>query len=122
MSFTLFKSYVYILLQEIHQRTIIAPDDPSFGHSFGEFPGKLTHYSSRSQKIVDKDEVKEVSELKDGEISTETTRTHHHEEAYDDEVPVSNSYLYRYYCKMKIDWLSVLPISVKFNITAATRR
>ncbi|GFT34781.1 uncharacterized protein NPIL_528331 [Nephila pilipes] len=73
--------------EEIHQRTIISPDDPSFGNSFGEFPGKLTHYSSRSQKIVDKDEVKEVSELKDGEVSTETTRTHHHEEAYDDEVP-----------------------------------
>ncbi|XP_035213410.1 homeobox protein 2-like, partial [Stegodyphus dumicola] len=72
---------------EIHQRTIISPDDPSFSNSFGEFPGKLTHYSSRSQKIVDKDEVKEISELKDGEISTETTRTHHHEEAFDDEVP-----------------------------------
>ncbi|GIY21137.1 uncharacterized protein CEXT_64701 [Caerostris extrusa] len=70
---------------EIHQRTIISPDDPSF--SMGEFPGKLTHFSSRSQKIVDKDEVKEISELKDGEVTTETTRTHHHEEAYDDEVP-----------------------------------
>ncbi|CAL1287257.1 unnamed protein product [Larinioides sclopetarius] len=70
--------------EEIHQRTIISPDDPSF---FSPFPGKLTHYSSRSQKIVDKDEVKEISELKDGEVSTETTRTHHHEEAYDDEVP-----------------------------------
>ncbi|KAG8190778.1 hypothetical protein JTE90_005814 [Oedothorax gibbosus] len=73
--------------EEIHQRTIIAPDDPSFGNSFGDFRGKLTHFSSHTQKIVDKDEVKEVSELKDGEISTETTRTHHHEEAYDDEVP-----------------------------------
>lgn len=73
--------------EEIHQRTIISADDPSFSNSFGEFPGKLTHYSSRSQKIVDKDEVKEISELKDGEVTTETTRTHHHEEAYDDEVP-----------------------------------
>ncbi|XP_054710297.1 serine/arginine repetitive matrix protein 4-like [Uloborus diversus] len=73
--------------EEIHQRTIISPDDPSFGNSIGEFPGKLTHFSSRSQKIVDKDEVKEISELKDGEVTTETTRTHHHEEAYDDEVP-----------------------------------
>lgn len=73
--------------EEIHQRTIISPDDPSFGNSFGEFPGKLTHYSSRSQKIVDKDEVKEISELQNGEVTTETTRTHHHEEAYDDEVP-----------------------------------
>ncbi|XP_015903457.1 serine-rich adhesin for platelets [Parasteatoda tepidariorum] len=73
--------------EEIHQRTIISPDDPSFGNSFGDFPGKLTHFSSRSQKIVDKDEVKETSELKDGEVSTETVRTHHHEEAYDDEVP-----------------------------------
>lgn len=78
--------FVLYVFQEIHQRTIISADDPSFSNSFGELPGKLTHYSSRSQKIVDKDEVKEISELKDGEVTTETTRTHHHEEAYDDEV------------------------------------
>lgn len=93
----------FYVFQEIHQRTIISADDPSFGNSFGDLPSKLTHYSSRSQKIVDKDEVKEISELKDGEITTETTRTHHHEEAYDDEVGEFNTeigvrHMYNFKC------------------------
>lgn len=77
--------------EELHQRIVVAPDNlglvGNIGEPGSEYPGTLTHFSSRSQKVVDKEEVKEVSELKDGELTTETTRTHHHEEAYDDEVP-----------------------------------
>uniref|UniRef100_T1L3V8 Uncharacterized protein n=1 Tax=Tetranychus urticae TaxID=32264 RepID=T1L3V8_TETUR len=50
--------------------------------------GKLTHYSSKSHKVTDKEEIKETSKLGvDGEIKTETVRTHHHEEVDDDEEP-----------------------------------
>ncbi|XP_013792064.1 serine/arginine repetitive matrix protein 1-like [Limulus polyphemus] len=68
----------------------MAPDNSLFiaGEDQDQpYPGKVVHYSCRSQKVTDKEEVKEVSELKDGEVVTETTKTHHHEEQEDDEVP-----------------------------------
>ncbi|XP_067135252.1 LOW QUALITY PROTEIN: uncharacterized protein [Centruroides vittatus] len=73
---------------EMHHMALTLPEDiPYIGGDPKQFPGKLTHYSSRSNKVTDKDEIKEVSQLKDGELTTETTRTHHHEETCDDEVP-----------------------------------
>lgn len=49
--------------------------------------GKLTNYTSKSRKVVDRDVERAVTELIDGELNTETTTTHHHEEIEDDEVP-----------------------------------
>ncbi|XP_076364644.1 uncharacterized protein LOC143253925 isoform X2 [Tachypleus tridentatus] len=75
---------------EFHQKALMAPENSLFIAAEDEdqpYPGKVVHYSCRSQKVTDKEEVKEVSELKDGEIITETTKTHHHEEQEDDEVP-----------------------------------
>ncbi|CAN7987006.1 unnamed protein product, partial [Ixodes hexagonus] len=74
--------------EEIHRMAVMVPNEsPLVGIDPDRFPGKLTHYSSRSKKVTDKDEVKEISEKKDGEVTTQTTRTHHHEEVDDDEVP-----------------------------------
>lgn len=74
--------------EEIHRMAVMVPNEsPLVGIEPGRFPGKLTHYSSRSKKVTDKDEVKEISEQKNGEVTTQTTRTHHHEEMDDDEVP-----------------------------------
>ncbi|XP_076345624.1 uncharacterized protein LOC143244577 isoform X2 [Tachypleus tridentatus] len=77
---------------EFHQRALISPDNAlsivtNDIENSQSYPGKIVHYSCRSNKVTDKEEVKEVSELKDGELTTETTRTHHHEEQEDDEVP-----------------------------------
>ncbi|XP_022237387.1 uncharacterized protein LOC111084962 [Limulus polyphemus] len=77
---------------EFHQKALMSPDNALFIitddiENNQSYPGKVVHYSCHSQKITDKEEVKEVSELKDGELKTETTRTHHHEEQEDDEVP-----------------------------------
>lgn len=74
--------------EEIHRMAVMVPDEsPLVGIRPDRFPGKLTHYSSRSRKVTDKDEVKEISEERDGEVTKQTTRTHHHEEKDDDEVP-----------------------------------
>ncbi|XP_013785332.1 uncharacterized protein LOC106469387 [Limulus polyphemus] len=77
---------------EFHQRALMTPDSALFIitddiENNQSYPGKLVHYTCSSNKVTDKEEVKEVSELKDGELTTETTRTHHHEEQEDDEVP-----------------------------------
>ncbi|XP_067140316.1 mucin-16-like [Centruroides vittatus] len=53
--------------------------------------GKLTNYSSKSRKVIDRDVERAVTELINGELSTETTTTHHHEEIEDDEVPEDES-------------------------------
>ncbi|XP_074595835.1 uncharacterized protein LOC141850960 isoform X2 [Brevipalpus obovatus] len=88
---------------DIHKRALISPnelltlardvptssdaDDIERG-SLVSGKGKLTHYSSKSQRITDKEEVKEVSKMgQNGQVTTETTRTHHHEEIDDDEKP-----------------------------------
>lgn len=84
------ESYRELTGTEYHQQALMSQEDNKLsiaGDGKPHFPGKLTHYSSRSQKVTDKDEIKETSELKDGELTTETTRTHHHEEKHDDEVP-----------------------------------
>lgn len=74
--------------EEIHRLAVMVPDEsPLVGIRPDRFPGKLTHYSSRSRKVTDKDEVKEISEERNGEVTKQTTRTHHHEEKDDDEVP-----------------------------------
>ncbi|XP_050045440.1 uncharacterized protein [Dermacentor andersoni] len=74
--------------EEIHRLAVMVPDEsPLVGIRPDRFPGKLTHYSSRSKKVTDKDEVKEISEERNGEVTKQTTRTHHHEEKDDDEVP-----------------------------------
>lgn len=74
--------------EEIHRTAVMVPNDsPLVGIGPDRFPGKLTHYSSRSKKVTDKDEVKEISEQRNGEVTTQTTRTHQHEEMDDDEVP-----------------------------------
>ncbi|XP_013791736.1 uncharacterized protein LOC106475606 [Limulus polyphemus] len=75
---------------DLHQKALTAPDDGFFSQEIDvskPYPGKITHYSCRGQKVTDKEEVNEVSEWKDGEITTETTTTRHHEEQHDDEVP-----------------------------------
>ncbi|XP_064461097.1 uncharacterized protein LOC135371053 [Ornithodoros turicata] len=74
--------------EEIHRMALMVPgESPLVGISPGQYPGKVTHYSSRCKKVSDTDEVKEFSEQKGGEVTTQTTRTHHHEEVDDDEVP-----------------------------------
>lgn len=74
--------------EEIHRLAVMVPEEsPLVGIRPDRFPGKLTHYSSRSRKVTDKDEVKEISEERNGEVTKQTTRTHHHEEKDDDEVP-----------------------------------
>lgn len=77
---------------DIHRKSLVLStgESPFYSISLDSgkpLPGKLTHFSSKSQKITDKEEVKEVSETKNGEMTTNTTRTHHHEEVHDDEVP-----------------------------------
>ncbi|XP_013790987.1 uncharacterized protein LOC106474839 [Limulus polyphemus] len=75
---------------DLHQKALGAPDHELFSREIDvrkPFPGKVTHYSCRGQKVTDKEEVNEVSEWKDGEMTTETTTTRHHEEQHDEEVP-----------------------------------
>ncbi len=76
---------------EVHRKALQAPNDliKIDSENSPENPrGKLVHYSSKSHKINDSEEVKETSRLgRDGNVTTETTRTHHHEEFNDDEVP-----------------------------------
>ncbi|XP_076363293.1 uncharacterized protein LOC143253386 [Tachypleus tridentatus] len=75
---------------DLHQKALTAPDDGIFSQEIDvskPYPGKITHYSCRGQKVTDKEETNEVSEWKDGELTTETTTTRHHEEQHDDEVP-----------------------------------
>ena len=48
----------------------------------------MTHYSSKSQKVTDKEEIKEISRRdRNGKMTSEVTRTHQHEEVDDDEIP-----------------------------------
>lgn len=50
--------------------------------------GKMVHYSAKSKRVSDAEEIKEVSKLdRQGHLATETTRTCHHEEEDNDEVP-----------------------------------
>lgn len=76
---------------EVHRRALRAPNELiSLDQSDdSDRPkGKLVHYTSKTQKINDKEEINEVSKLgRDGNLTTETTRTHHHEEVDDDELP-----------------------------------
>lgn len=77
---------------EIHRKALQAPNDLINIDDTDDNPshpkGKLVHYSSKSHKINDSEEVKETSRLgRDGNLTTETSRTHHHEEFDDDEVP-----------------------------------
>ncbi|CAG2171914.1 unnamed protein product, partial [Oppiella nova] len=77
---------------EIHRKALQAPNELIQIDDNDDAPdgpkGKLVHYSSKSNKINDSEEVKETSRLgRDGNMTTETTRTHHHEEFNDDEVP-----------------------------------
>lgn len=87
---------------DIHQKAVVSPNDlitltvngvekANDGEQFIPPPGKLAHFSSKSQRITDKEEIKEVSKMgQNGEIVSETTRTHHHEEVDDDEKPDDN--------------------------------
>ena len=93
---------------DLHQKALVSPNDlitinydviheekdvdidQLFNDNNKDLPpkGKLTHYSSKSHKVTDKEEVKEISKLgPDGEITKETVRTSHHEEISDDEEP-----------------------------------
>lgn len=77
---------------DLHRRAITAPnelvqiDDNEL--SSEKPPGKLTHYSAKSKKFSDREEIKELSKRgRDGKVVTERTRTNHHEEYDDDELP-----------------------------------
>lgn len=76
---------------EIHRKALQSPNELiniDSDDSPDRPKGKLVHYSSKSHKINDSEEVKETSRLgRDGKVNTETTRTHHHEEFDDDELP-----------------------------------
>lgn len=92
---------------DIHQKALVSPNDlitincdvinvekdvdiDQIFNGDNNLPpkGKLTHFSSKSHKVTDKEEVKEISKLgPDGEITKETVRTSHHEEVSDDEQP-----------------------------------
>ncbi|RWS24500.1 uncharacterized protein B4U80_09258 [Leptotrombidium deliense] len=80
---------------EVHKKALTDPNEliSIDNRVTSEYPkGKLTHYSSKSRRISDKDEMKEVSKKnRDGNVTTETTRTHHHEEMDDDELPATDS-------------------------------
>lgn len=87
---------------DIHQKAIVSPNDlitltvngikeGNDQEAFIAPAGKLAHYSSKCQRITDKEEIKEVSKMgENGEILSETIRTHHHEEVDDDEKPDEN--------------------------------
>lgn len=50
--------------------------------------GKMIHYSAKSKKLQDSDEIHEISKLAiDGSVTKEVKRTKHHEEFSDDEQP-----------------------------------
>ncbi|RWS10574.1 uncharacterized protein B4U79_11132 [Dinothrombium tinctorium] len=76
---------------DVHKKALTAPNEliSIEDESNEKMPrGKLTHYSSKSNRVTDKEELKEVSrKQRDGNVTTETTRTHHHEEVEDDEIP-----------------------------------
>lgn len=76
---------------DVHQKALTAPNDliKLDNNDILDPPrGKMVHYSSKGNKISDSEEVKEISKMgRDGSIETETTRTHHHEEVNDDELP-----------------------------------
>lgn len=76
---------------DIHKKALVAPNELiriEDEDNKKKPKGKLMHYSSKSHKIMDKEEMKETSKLdRKGKMTTETTRTHHHEEVDDDELP-----------------------------------
>lgn len=75
---------------DLHQKALRAPVDELFTQEIDvrrPFSGKVTRYTCRGQKTTDKEEINEVSEWKDGEMTTETTTTRHHEEQHDEEIP-----------------------------------
>ncbi|XP_054166365.1 uncharacterized protein LOC128963865 [Oppia nitens] len=85
------ESYKELSGYDIHRKALQAPNELiqlDSDDSPNRSKGKLVHYSSKSNKINDCEEVKETSRVgRDGNVVTETTRTHHHEEFNDDEVP-----------------------------------
>lgn len=75
---------------EVHKKALVAPNDLiELREELDSGPkGNLTHYSSKTRKTCDKEEIKEIGKLhRDGERTNEVTRTLHHEECDDDEVP-----------------------------------
>ena len=76
---------------DVHQKALAAPNEliKLDSNDILDSPrGKMIHYSSKGNKISDSEEVKEISKMgRDGSVETETTRTHHHEEVNDDELP-----------------------------------
>lgn len=77
---------------DLHRRAITAPNDLvriDDNELESDKPrGRLTHYSAKSKRFSDKEEIKEMSKRgRDGKVVTEKTRTHHHEECDDDELP-----------------------------------
>jgi hypothetical protein len=58
------------------------------GHSLVSTGPRLIHESSKSNKVIDTEDTRELSSvLPDGKIVTETQRTTEHEEVKDDELP-----------------------------------
>ncbi|XP_074603846.1 uncharacterized protein LOC141857266 [Brevipalpus obovatus] len=77
---------------DLHRKALTAPNDlvkiDENELSTDKPKGKLTHFSSKSKKFRDHEQVKETSKRdRDGTIATETVRTNHHEELDDDELP-----------------------------------
>lgn len=73
----------------MHKKALVSPNDLiELRDDLDAGPkGQLTHYSSKSRKTCDKEEIKEIGKMsRDGERTTEVTRTMHHEEIDDDEV------------------------------------
>lgn len=83
---------------EVHKKAICSPNDlislredldPPTGPGGRSKPrGKLIHYSSSGKTVSDKEETKELSKKNyDGDSTTEITKTYHHEEIDDNELP-----------------------------------
>lgn len=75
---------------DVHKKALVSPNDLiELRDEIDSGPkGNLTHYSSKTRKTCDKEEIKEIGKVhRDGERTTEVTRTMHHEEVDDDELP-----------------------------------
>lgn len=75
---------------EVHKKALVSPNELiELRDELESKPrGNLTHYSVKARKTCDKEEMKEIGKVNhDGERTTEVTRTLHHEEIDDDELP-----------------------------------
>ncbi|UYV68393.1 hypothetical protein LAZ67_5004194 [Cordylochernes scorpioides] len=79
--------FLSVVREDYHERAVLATQEDGLFVPVQRREPRLTHYSSRGQKVVDREEVQEVQEVVGGELTTRTHRTHQHMEQHDDEVP-----------------------------------